>query len=121
MKTERMERELEAIAAMPGMTGCAVIDTEGGMAWHTAGSAATVQSLAEAASDYWRMFLRRRGDFGDLGELRALVVMHAHGRLTLAACGEQLLLVCLSAEPDRVDWPAWKARVGALQQAVASL
>jgi predicted regulator of Ras-like GTPase activity (Roadblock/LC7/MglB family) len=121
MKSDRMQRELEAMAAMHGVIGCAVIDTDGGMAWHTAGAAEAVQPMAEAASDYWRMFLRRRGDFGALGEIRALVVMHARGRLTLAACGAQLLLVSLTDEPDTVDWRAWKARVGALQQAVASM
>ena len=116
-----MEREVDAMAAMDGIAGCAVVDTQAGMAWYTAGPADTLQPLAEAASDYWRMFLRRRDDFRGLGEIRALVVMHAEGRLTLAGCGEQLLLICLSSEPDRVDWRAWKARVGALQQAVASM
>jgi hypothetical protein len=32
-----------------------------------------------------------------------------------------LLLVCLSGEPDRVDWPAWKRRAGALHAAAARL
>ena len=121
MKRHALEQALEALAALPGVLGCAVVDTDGGMAWQTAGPDPVLQPLAEAASDYWRMFLRRRGDFAVLGDIRALVVMHQRGRLTLAGCGEQLLLVCLSAEPDRVDWTAWKARVARLQQAVAAI
>lgn len=120
MKRERMEHELAAMAALDGVIGCAVIDTDGGMAWHTAGPADALQPLAEAASDYWRMGLRRRELYAPLGDIRALVVMHARGRLTLAACGEKLLLVSLSREPDRVDWPAWKARLAAVQESVAS-
>jgi predicted regulator of Ras-like GTPase activity (Roadblock/LC7/MglB family) len=117
---QALEAELDSLAQLPGMRGCAVIDTDAGMAWHTAGDAQLLQPIAEAASDYWRLFLRRRGDFEGLGEIRALVVMHAKGRITLAGCGEQLLLVCLSHEPDRVDWNRWKAGVGSLQKVVAS-
>ena len=121
MKRLDLECGVDAIARMEGIAGCAVVDMEAGMAWHVAGAAEALQPLAEAASDYWRLFLRRKDDFHGLGDIRALVVMHAAGRLTLAGCGRDLLLVCLSREPDRVDWPAWKARVGALQQAVAAL
>jgi hypothetical protein len=109
---------LQALAALEGLLACAVVDVDTGMVCQSAGDAACVP-LAEAASDYWRL-CRRQQAFDTLGPVRAQVLIHERARLTLAPCGRELLLVCASAEPDRVDWARWKQAVAHLH-AVARL
>jgi hypothetical protein len=109
---------LDAMAALDGMVACALVERDTGMVWHCAGHADGVL-LAEAASDYWRLCGRQDTAFAPLGPLRAQVAIHADARLTLVGCGEGLLLVAISREPDRVDWQRWKQAVGALQAQAA--
>jgi len=117
----RLQQSLTQMAALPGVGGCAIVEADTGMVWMSAGELPGVHHLGEAVSDYWRLFLRRRDDFADLGELRAQVLIHSHRRVTLVGCGDRLVLVTVSAEPDRVRWSDWKGAVGALQQLVASI
>ena len=115
MSAARVERLLGELAGEPGLIACGVVDVETGMVYHGAGDGEQVP-LIEAASDYWRLAQRHRAvSHAALGPTRAQVLIHDRARLTLARCGEGLLLVCVSHEPDRVDWARWKRVVGALQ------
>lgn len=109
-------RVLARMAGLRGLRSCAVVDAETGMVWHAAGDAEGL-ALAEAASDYWRLCARQRV-FEALGPARAQVAIHERLRLTIVACGRGLLLVAVSDEPDRVEWPRWKATAGELQRAL---
>jgi predicted regulator of Ras-like GTPase activity (Roadblock/LC7/MglB family) len=120
MHAARLRDALQRMAAMPGVLGCAVVDLDAAMAWQAVGVLPQLEALCEGAADYWRMADRRSGEFAGLGGLRAQVLIHASGRLTLVNCGARLLLVCVSAEPDRVDWTQWQPRVQALKELVAS-
>ena len=114
MTPEALRAALEAMAAQAGVAACALVELETGMAWQAAGRADFLP-LAEAASDYWRYGRRQHRTFEALGAVRAQVVIHERGRLTIVPCGLGLLLVLLTEEPDRVDWPAWKRAAAALQ------
>ena len=70
MKQQRLREALEAMAATPGLEGCALVEIDAGMVWHHAGQIEGVQTFAEAASDYWRLYKRLAGQFADLGDLR---------------------------------------------------
>jgi hypothetical protein len=120
MNPALLAAELERLAELDGLLGCALVDADTGMIWQAAGAAGGNPLIAEAAVDYWRLYKRRSPVFGSLGELRAQVVIHSQGRLTLVACGPDLVLVSLSAEPDRVDWARWKALIGQLGVLTAS-
>jgi hypothetical protein len=111
-----LERKLAAIAAMDGLIGCALVDAETGMAWTSAGGD-DMQQICEAASDYWRLYMRHAKHYRSVGELRVQVLIHATGRITIVRCAGSLLLVCVSHEPDRVDWTRWKAMVAGLRGA----
>lgn len=117
MATDLVTR-LQALVDGVGLAACALVDIDTGMVLAAAGDA---EVIAEAASDYWRLFRRQQPLRSALGEARAQVLIHERGRLTLTACGGGLLLVSLSAEPDRVDWQGWKRGVGGLQAAVARI
>jgi hypothetical protein len=43
-------------------------------------------------------------------------MMHAKARVTSVACPSDLLLVCVSHEPDAVDWPIWKTHLRTLHE-----
>lgn len=111
---------LRAIAAQPGIRGCALVDLATGMVLHGEGAPELVR-IAEAASDYWRLCARQEDVFGVLGAPRAQVVIHAQGRVTIVRCGDGLLLVTLSHEHVPVDWNRWKHAAQALHPLAAGL
>jgi predicted regulator of Ras-like GTPase activity (Roadblock/LC7/MglB family) len=98
------------MAGLPGVVGCALVETETGMVWQSAGGIDELTVLAEAASDYWRLHHRLQTSFERLGKLRACVMMHAAGRITLLPCGSGTLLVAVTHEPSGVDWRQWQVR-----------
>lgn len=122
MKAARVRQALEAMAReVQGLDGCALADAETGMVWHAAGAVEGVEGLSEAAVDFWRLRTRLAGTLDPLGQLQALVLMHALRRLTIVGCGPSLLLVVLSGRDARVDWDGWKRSVAELQKLAASL
>ncbi|RYY92405.1 MAG: hypothetical protein EOO24_29155 [Comamonadaceae bacterium] len=118
MTSNRIERQIEAIAGLPGVVGCALVEIEGGLTWCSAGGP-DIMKLAEAATDYWRL-TQRHGPLlqSVLGDLRAQTFIHSEARITSVACPQGLLLVTVSGEPDAVDWRLWKACVGLLHAVV---
>jgi hypothetical protein len=118
MKQQEIQTELEQMATLAGVSSCGLVEVEAGMVWCSAGDA-SLATVTESATDYWRLTLRRSETFGPLGDLRAQVMLHANARVTSVGCPDGLLLVCVSDEPDRVDWAAWKARVARLHQVLA--
>lgn len=106
---EPLLREIEGI---DGIDGGAIVDVESGMPWCvSAGIAAEGDLLAEAASDYWRMYQRLARNFESLGELRASLLVHSNGRLTLLPCGPGLIAVIKSTQQNGIDWIALQKRV----------
>lgn len=116
MKEQQLKSILQTIAAMPGLQGCALVEVDAGMVWHLAGTAPDLQKIAEASSDYWRLYKRQRTHFGGLGELRAQVMMHADSRITMMPCGDDMLLIALSLEKTPVDWAALQAEAQHLKK-----
>ena len=121
MTQKRLREAVDAMAAMPGLEGCALVEIEAGMVWHHAGQIDGVQTFAEAASDYWRLYHRLSDQFRYLGDLRASVMMHAHGRITLLPCGTGMLLVTLTRQKSEIDWTLWQEKTRELAQLVNQL
>ena len=121
MKQQRLRDALDDMATLPGLEGCALVEIDAGMVWHHAGRIEGVQNFAEAASDYWRLYRRLAGQFVDLGELRASVLMHSRGRLTLLPCGTGMLLVTLTRQESSVDWAIWQKKTVELARLVDQL
>lgn len=119
MTQQALRASLEAMAALPGVDGCALVEIETGMVWqHCAGRIENVQTIAEAASDYWRLYGRLADQFEDLGDLRASVMMHARGRIILHPCGSGMLLVTLTRAKSGLDWMQWQDKARQLAQVV---
>jgi len=121
MNAQRLREALDAIAAMPGMDGCALVEIEAGMVWHSAGHIGDVQQFAEAASDYWRLYWRLSHHFTGLGDLRASVMIHTNGRITMLPCGKGMLLVALTRQDSPVEWSEWQIRARQLAKLVDQL
>ncbi|MBX3655525.1 MAG: hypothetical protein KF686_15180 [Ramlibacter sp.] len=109
MKDGQFKVELEAMVQMKGLEGCALVDAETGMVLHAAGQQANIPQVAEASVDYWRLYERQRRHLDYLGDLRAQVLMHSRGRITIVSCGHGALLIALSDDREAVDWKAWQA------------
>lgn len=108
---------LDAMAARPGIVGCALVDPATGLVWQASGRVAVAEPTWEAAVDYWRLHGRQRSHFEALGELAAAVMYHRGGVLAMFPCcaDPELLLVSLG-EHRGVDWADWQRRTRALGQ-----
>lgn len=111
MNEQPLRDELDRMALLPGVQGCALVEVETGMAWYAAGQNPDIGKISEAASDYWRLYGRLNNHFTGLGDMRAAVLMHLHSRITLMPCGKDKLLVALTHEKTSVDWAGWQRRV----------
>lgn len=121
MKQAQLQKTLEEMAQMPGVDGCALVEIDAGMVWHHAGTFEDVQKYAEAASDYWRLHNRLAPQFEKLGELRASVMVHRNGRLTLLPCGQGMLLLALTGPRTSLDWAQWQKQTKVLATLVEEL
>nr|MBP7330371.1 hypothetical protein [Alicycliphilus sp.] len=59
--------------------------------------------------------------FKDLGDLKASVMMHAQGRITLLPCGTGMLLVTLTRQKSDIDWALWQEKTKELARLVDEL
>jgi hypothetical protein len=116
---KQYQEGLESILALDGLRGCALVDQVSGMVLGAAGPAGT-PAMAEAAVDHWRLQHRPERLLAH-GPVRAQITIHAEVRVTLTAGGAGFVLVCFSDEPDRVDWSAWKQRVGRLHASLRNV
>lgn len=121
MKAQELRQALEAMATLAGVDGCALVEIDAGMVWGHAGQLENTPHLAEAASDYWRLYQRLERQFDDLGELRASVMVHAQGRITLLPCGPGMVLMALTRQNPELDWKSWQQKVRELADLVAQL
>ncbi|WP_423457796.1 roadblock/LC7 domain-containing protein [Ottowia sp. VDI28] len=121
MKQMQLRQALDAMAQTPGVDGCALVEIETGMVWHHAGSIDDVQTFAEAASDYWRLHKRLSPQFEKLGDLRASIMVHTQGRLTMLPCGKGILLLALTRHQSTTDWAQWQKETRKLALLVEDL
>lgn len=121
MKAKKLRLLLEDMATLPGVDGCALVEIQAGMVWGHAGQLDSTAQLAEAASDYWRLYQRLERQFDDLGELHASVMVHARGRITLLPCGPGLVLMALTRQNPDVDWKSWQQKVRELASQVSAM
>lgn len=110
MNEQSLRDELNRMAALPGMQGCALVEVSTGMVWYAAGQNLEMGNIAEAASDYWRLYQRLDKHFTLLGNMKAAVFMHVHGRITLMPCGKDMLLVALTQDITPVNWAQWQSQ-----------
>lgn len=108
MKAQQLRDALTEMTHRPDFLGCALVDIEGGMPWFAAGKLQSMEQVASASSDYWRLNRRAQANYADLGELRVAVLMHSQGQLLLSECGKQMLLVVATHHMKSIDWDQWK-------------
>jgi hypothetical protein len=107
--------ELDAMAAQPGIVGCALVDPATGLIWQSSGRVADAERTWEAAVDYWRLHDRQRSNFRSLGELAAAVMYHHGGVLAMfPCCSDPDLLLVSVGEHRSVDWTDWQRKTRAL-------
>ena len=121
MKGAQLRAAFDELAAFPKLTGCALVAVDTGMVWHASGDDEKVQHLAEAASDYWRLYVRLGHNFAELGELQASVMLHQLGCIALLPCGKGMVLVALTPKMKDLDWLGFQAQVRKLSQVVDAM
>jgi hypothetical protein len=110
---------LKRVASAPGIRACALVDGASGMIWQTSGDGEGMDELWEAAVDYWRLYARQQSSFAPIGEMRAAVLHHLKGVLSILPCrgDSQLVVVCLASHQG-VDWTDCQRRVRQLAKHV---
>ncbi|MEO7886515.1 hypothetical protein [Polaromonas sp.] len=117
MNTRHIEAELASMAETPGVIACALVDYATGMVYLSAGKHPHIDAIAEAASDYWRMYARNGTPFSGLGPLQAISMIHQDGVLSLMPCGDGIVMATLSRRME-LDLGVWFRKVGKLGLAV---
>lgn len=100
MKSANLRSALAELSSKSGFVGSALVNIEDGMVWHAVGSIPELESLASAASNYWRLNTRTQSDFSELGPLQIAILIHRLGQLTLCECGKGMLLTVVTERRD---------------------
>lgn len=109
------------LAEFDGVDGCALVEVDTGMAWHYAGSLPDIESISEAAAEFWRVQTRVSHRLLILGDLHSVAYSFSKRTVALFPCSKEpaLVLVCVAAKLD-VNWKAWSAKVLELRQLLRS-
>lgn len=121
MKSQRLREALGTMAAREGILGMALVEKDTGMIWHAAGKLQSIDDVASAATDYWRLFQRTKQSFEELGVLRFAILMHDKGQITVRECGASILLITVSSQIGAVDWTRWKTDYPTLVEMVNNM
>lgn len=101
----KLNKILNEIDAMHGVDGAAIVDYRSGMVIYTSANFDDEATpLAEATSDYWRLYERQAGMFDALGPLKISIMIHEKKRLTMLPCGEGLMCLLQTSKVDDIDW-----------------
>lgn len=111
------------IAAMQGVHGIALVDSDSGMVWAEAGLLTDIEAISEAAVEFWRLHQRVRSGLKSLGEPQALAATFEHGLMwivpvAVSAHREKLVAVAIAA-PGVTDWASVRAELRSLRDVVA--
>ncbi len=112
--------QLNKLASAPAVQGCAIVEVDSGMVWHSAGRWGRMEQQAEAAVEFWRLQQRLSDHFNHLGALRSSTYFFTAGSVALLPCPgqSQLILVCVT-DRTGMDWGAWMAQLKPLHQLLA--
>ena len=117
----QLEAQLATLSQQPGLLGCALVDSSTGLSWLQTGCVVGDSLIAEAACEYWRLYLRHRDYFADMGDIRAQVIIHSAKRITIMGCGLEMILIAITDERTAVDWASWQAQVRQIKHMVERL
>lgn len=115
--TAQVISHLQALADLPGIDGCALVEAATGMVWHVAGKYPELEQIGEAAIEFWRVQNRLEAQLHTLGTLKSAAYSFSNRVVALFPCHEEagLVLVCVAAK-RKTDWQAWGPKVGALRR-----
>ena len=117
---QAVREQIELLGETPGLQGCALVDVDSGMVWFSAGQLDGLDKLAEAAVEYWRVHLRLKNSFGQLGDLNSAMFAFREGLLALFPCSSQPSLVLVALAPIAgMNWLTWGSQVRELKQRIA--
>lgn len=120
MNSAQIRQVIESMASLPGIHASALVDAEAGMVWHCSGQKEGLDALAEAATDYWRLYTRLHKQFESLGDLQNCVMMHAHGMIAITPCGGSMVVVAI-AQRMQADWNQWQIKIRELIPLLANI
>ncbi|MDZ7891562.1 MAG: hypothetical protein U5L73_07360 [Rhodoferax sp.] len=115
MNSKYIRAKIDSMAKTPGVRGCAVVEISAGMVWHAAGSLDNLVSMAEAASDYWRLYLRMKSHFDGFGDLDSCTLTHQTHSVMLTDCGADMVFITVSDTQELLNLPEWRNRIRQLR------
>jgi predicted regulator of Ras-like GTPase activity (Roadblock/LC7/MglB family) len=110
---------LQKLASFDGVQGCALVEADTGMVWHHAGQLAEMESVGEAAVEFWRTQNRVASRLNMMGALKFASYNYTNRVISLIPCDEErgLILVCVAVSPGMV-WSDWIRELPSLRSAV---
>lgn len=111
MNAKYIRAKIDSMAKTPGVAGCAVVEISAGMVWHAAGTLEDFVAMAEAASDYWRLYLRVKTNFANFGELTHCTFTHETLQLMLTSCGNDMVFITVCDKDFELNLSDWNFRI----------
>lgn len=111
MNAKYIRAKIDSMAKTPGVTGCAVVEISAGMVWHAAGPLEDLVAMAEAASDYWRLYLRMKSHFDRFGDLADCTFTHQTHQVILTICGDDMVFITVRDGTPYLNLPEWRSRI----------
>lgn len=110
------------LASFEGIDGCALVEADTGMAWHYSGQLPEIETIGEAAIEFWRIQARLSDRLGVLGSLNSIAYSFTNRVLALFPCCDEptLILVCV-ARKGEISWHEWGAKVVQLRKILVTL
>jgi hypothetical protein len=119
---KRIADHVALIGATEGLKGCALVDVDSGMVWFSAGQLEGIDKLGEAGVEYWRVHLRLKNSFEQLGDLNSAMFAFREGILALFPCSDHPSLVLVALAPVAgMNWLTWGTHVRELKRLIAQL
>lgn len=115
MNAKYIKAKIDSMARTPGVAGCAVVEVAAGMVWHAASTQADFVAMAEAASDYWRLYLRMNMHFTAFGKLTHCTLTHETHQLMLTLCGHDMVFVTVCDKNYALNLSDWNFRIHQLR------
>lgn len=115
-----LRSRLTSLSELAGVRGVAIVDSASGMVIEQAGTVENLETLAEAAIEFWRLSGRLRTSLSSLDALNAAALSFARGMLLLqpltTVSSERALILVAIVTTEQVDWQQWNQAVTSLSQ-----
>jgi hypothetical protein len=104
---DSLDAELKLLSLTPGVIACVLVGADTGMIYLSTSKSTKVETIAEAARDYWALHSKNGKLFDPLGSVQHVFIQHSRAVLSIQMFGKAAILLVTIAKLKGVDWNTW--------------